>query len=616
MMHWWRISLRYLQAQWRSIALLLLLLLVGVGFKLLAPWPLKFIVDNVLAAKALPQSVSWLYFLPGADDPNILLSWLAFGTLALFLASALFEVLRAYLQTIVSSRMSFQLGADIFAHLQKVSLSFHGASRRGDLVRRVTTDNKYVQKLIVGIYLPLLTSLVTLLVIFGVMWVLDPTLAAIAIFVVLPLAALIRVMMPIISERALLQQNLEGDVMSLAETNLSALPVVQAFDRVEIENDRFQTLSTNTIQAYMRTILAEQQFVIGTGAITAIGVASVMAVGGFHVMGDRLEIGTLLVVISYLASLYGPVETLAQLSSAFAATGAGGKRVAEVLAESEAVPDKAATMADTGPSLSGALSLEFENVSFSYDKNRMALRNIDLSIRPAETMALVGATGAGKTTMTALAMRFYDPEAGRVLLGGVDISHKPLSELRAHFGLVLQDPNLMQMTIGENIALGMPDASGAEIEAAARNAEAHGFISELPDGYDTVIGEEGATLSGGEKQRIAIARAFVRDPSVLILDEPTSALDSETESYLVRKLADLRRDRTTIIVAHRLSTIRAADRIAVLADGEIREVGTHGELLRLKGIYARFISAAAGHEFVDETGQSFSNSDRSANNET
>jgi ATP-binding cassette subfamily B protein/subfamily B ATP-binding cassette protein MsbA len=570
----------------------LVLMLVSVGLNVLKPWLLKLIVDYVLIGQPLPNPVAWLRTLPGGESRNQLLGWLAGGTIVLFLTSEIVRISRTYLETTVGNRIAYDLGAVLFDRVQRLSLRFHVQQQTGDLIRRVVADSFCVQGLVMKVFLPVLTSLVSFAAMFAVMWQLDRTLSLIALFAAPLIVLLIRVFNEPMANRTYEHQQLEGEMMALSEQTLTALPIVQAFGREAYEDRRFHTLSRQALQAYLRTILAQVQFKVGVGSVTAIGTAAIMLIGGFQALNGSLSIGSLLVFLAYLASLYAPMETLAYISSGYAAAAASARRVMEVMDVEEEVRNAPGAKVLLPDRVKGHIRLE--EVSFGYNPNYPVLQEVTLEARPGETVALVGATGAGKSTLASLIPRFFDPWQGQVLFDGVDVRQLQLNSLRAQIALVLQEPFLLPLSIAQNIAYGRPTASRSEIVAAAQAANAEEFIEQLPQGYDTVIGERGATLSGGQKQRLAIARALLKDASVLILDEPTSALDAHTEALLLEALERLMVGRTTFIIAHRLSTIRNADRIVVLEQGKIAETGTHRELLAAKGYYHRLYNIRSG----------------------
>jgi ATP-binding cassette subfamily B protein/subfamily B ATP-binding cassette protein MsbA len=585
---WWLKLTNYGRPHLVGLLLIVLLVLTGVAVSALMPWPLKLIVDYVLKGEPFPQTVSWITMLPGGPSSTALLGWLVASTVVLFVCRHTVTTVQSYIENGIGIKMTHRLGADLFDHLQRLSVRFHSQQSSGDLLRRVTTDSRCVRELVMGVFIPLLTSLASLTIMFFVMWKLNPSLSSIALLVALPLPVLIKLLTPRMTERTYKQQQLEGQMMSLAEQALTAVPVVQAFGREEYEDRRFRTLSRRTIRAYLRALSSQLQFKIGVSAAIAVGTAAILAIGGLHVLRGSMSVGSLLVFLAYLASLYAPIETLAYLSTGYASAAARARRVMEVLEAEDLVRDTvgARSLPPRPEGERGHVCLE--GVTFGYEPDRPVLRDVTLVARPGETVALVGPTGAGKSTLVSLILRLFDPWQGRVIIDGMDVRDVKLSSLRANVALVLQEPFLLPLTVEENIAYGRPTASREDIVAAAVAANAHEFIRELPEGYDTVIGERGATLSGGQKQRLAIARALLKNAPVLILDEPTSALDAETESQLLEALERLMAGRTTFIIAHRLSTIRAADRIVVLDQGRIVEVGTQLELLATGGHYYRF----------------------------
>ncbi|MGD2074653.1 MAG: ABC transporter ATP-binding protein [Gammaproteobacteria bacterium] len=583
---WWLRLMHHVAPHRGQLAFLVLLVVVGAGLGALIPWPMKLIVDYVFPGEPLPHTLAWMYAMPGTGTASGLLAWLAAATLLIFIANRGVQVMKAYIQDGVGNRMMYSLGGELFDHLQRLSLRFHYQQSSGDLVRRVTNDSRCVRELAVGVIVPALTSLASLGFMFAVMWRLNALLAVISLLAALPVPVLIKRLSPRMTERTYVQQQFEGQVMALAEQTLSGLPVVQAFGQEDREDRRFLTLAGKTIQAYLRAIVSQLQFTVGVNASTAVGTAVLMAVGGFQVLNGTLSVGSLLVFLSYVAALYGPMETLAYLSASFAAASARARRVMEVLDADREVRDRPGAVVLEASGRGERGRIRFEDVSFGYEPGRPVLHSISLDVGLGETIALVGPTGAGKTTLVSLVPRFFDPWQGRVMLDGRDIRNIELESLRRQIALVLQDPFLLPLTAAENIAYGRPEASRDEIVAAAVAANADEFIREMPEGYDTVLSERGASLSGGQKQRLAIARALLKDAPILILDEPTSALDAQSEALLLEALERLMKGRTTFIIAHRLSTIRNADRILVLDKGRAAEIGTHQELLASNSLYA------------------------------
>jgi ATP-binding cassette subfamily B protein len=583
---WWKEAYRFPLLHRAGLTWIFLLSLLSIGLNLLLPWPMKLIVDHVLGSDAASHDGLWVSDLFQGQDKFHQLAWLALASAGLFLSVRLAEMTRVYLATKVGRQMQYELGDVLFHRLQLLSPIFHARSQRGDLVRRITMDSKCVDEFFLGICIPASTAVIMLAAMFTIMMNMSWEIAVLALLMAMPVAYLVRKLIPKITEQSLVQQNIEGQVMSLAETNLSARAIVHAFDRAEMEGKRFRTLTDQSVKALARATASEQLFGILAGCTIALGSAIILGVGGFQVLNGTLEVGSLLVILTYLAMLYAPVETLARLSAAFAHSAAKGDRAFAILSERQCVDDSPHSV--TAPTPERAIgALRFENVSFGYDDRGGALRNINMIIQPGETVAIVGPTGAGKSTLISLALRLFDPDAGTITLDGFDLRRWTLESLRRQFGLVLQDPFLLPLSAKENIAFGNLDADMGRIIGASQAAGADGFVRKLRDGYDTSLGEQGVALSGGERQRIAIARALLRDAPILILDEPTASLDVETERHLLATLYPETRNRTTIIIAHRLSTIRAADRIFVLNEGRIVESGSHLELLANGGLYSR-----------------------------
>ncbi|RPJ62119.1 MAG: ABC transporter ATP-binding protein [Acidobacteria bacterium] len=594
MRSWWLRLAHYARPHALGLSLITFLMLIGVGFDLLKPWPLKLIIDHVLRDRPLPGMTGWIAHLPGGESPGGQLTWLASGVLLLFLAHQAITILQGYIQAGVGQRMSYELGGNLFGYLQRLSLRFHGRRPAGDLVRRVTTDSACVRDLFMSVVFPVLTSVLTVLTMFAIMWRLDRSLALLALLVIPAIGLLIRFFDRSMTQRTYAHQQLEGEMMAAAEQALTAVPIVQAFNREVAEERQFRDLSQRAFRASVRAVAAQAQFRAGVSTATAIGTAAVMIVGGNSVLQGRLSLGGLLVCLTYLASLYAPLSALTYLSSGFASASARARRVIEVLDVDEQVRDLpgAQPRRRRPGSLRGQVRLE--NVTFGYEPDRPVLHGVSLEAEPGEVVALVGKTGAGKSSLVSLIARLFDPWEGRVLLDGVDVRQIRLACLRAEVALVLQDPFLLPLTVAENIAYGRPEARRKEIVAAAKAANAEEFIERLPDGYDTRLEERGVNLSGGQKQRLAIARALLKDAAVLILDEPTSALDTQTEAEFLEALEQVTPGRTTFIIAHRLSTIQRADRIIVVDEGRIVESGAPGELLASRGLYHHFHSLQVG----------------------
>jgi ATP-binding cassette subfamily B protein len=590
---WWLKLLRYARPPVRSLVAVGALLLAGSALDALKPWPLKLLVDCVLRPQNNAQQ-SWLDLLPGAPSKVALVGWFAAASLILFAFAQLLRMVQAYIQSGLGSRIAYSMGGTLLEQLQELSLIFHTRQRVGDLVRRVVTDSGCVRDLVCGVFIPAAAALANLVVMFVVMLRLDPLLALIAISFAVPLAVLIRIFSGPMAQRSYEQQQLDGAISSLAEQTLSSLPVVQIFSREDEHDRQFATLARQVVKASVRSTASQLQFKISTGAVTAIGTATVMYVGGTHVMDGRLSVGSLLVFLAYLASLYAPLETLTYLSMGYASAAAAARRVLEVLESRERVVEKPTAKPLVPASQHRGLPVRFDRVTFGYERSRAVLQDIDLEIPAGRVVALVGQTGAGKSTLASLVPRLFDPWEGCVSIGGHDLRDLTLASLRQQVAVVPQEPLLLPLSVAANIAYARPGATMEQIVQAARDAGAAEFIERMPQGYQSVIGERGATLSAGQRQRLSIARALLKDSPILILDEPTSALDAKTEHGVVEALARLMTNRTCLIIAHRLSTIRHADGVVVLERGKIVEQGSHQQLRALGGTFQRLYELQMG----------------------
>jgi ATP-binding cassette subfamily B protein len=487
----------------------------------------------------------------------------------------------SYASLTLGQYMTWSLAGDLFRHLQRLSLLFHTRREAGDLIERVTTDSYSVDTLLTGAVLPVIQAVATLVSVLIVMLALEWRLTALAVSVIPLIILATRFFGRPMRERAREQRDSEGRMASVVEQTLGAMPAVQAFTREDYQERHFRHHAEQTVRAYARSALTGMGFQFVTGLVLTIGTAAVLYVGGLLALEEAITAGTIVVFVSYVASLYDPIESLSHTAQTIQSAAAETDRVMEIMEIEPAVTDSPS--ASERP-VSGAV--RYEKVTFGYEPGRPVLHGISFGAEPGEVLAIVGPTGAGKTTLASLLVRFFDPWEGRITIGGADLRDFTLHSLRSQIALVLQDPFIFPITIAENIALGRPDAPRAEVVAAAEAANAHAFIEGLPDGYDTVVGERGSTLSGGEKQRLSIARAFLKDAPLLILDEPTSALDALTEGLLLDALERLMRGRITLVIAHRLSTIRDADEILVVEHGRIVERGPHEQLVAAGGLYS------------------------------
>jgi len=586
--------LAYARPHKRGLLVLLGAMGATVGLSLVQPWPMKFLVDQALGNRPMPGWMSWAVdFFPGPGGKKELLLLLAAATILIFVANTVVSMVNSVVSVRVGQKMAYDLGADLFRHLQRLSLLFHSRQPVGDSIARVTGDPYAVQVMVIGALLPVIQSLVALAAMFTIMFRLESTLTLLSLGIVPFLFIAIRIYSRPMKDTSRTARDLDARMMSVVQLALNAVPAVQSFTREDVENARYRSYADAAVLAYVRSTVAGMWFKLFVGLVTSLGTAALIYLGGVQVLDGQMTIGTLLVFLAYLAALYGPLNSLAYTAQTWQYAAARADRVMEIL---ETQPDVEDAPDAHDVNIFG--SIRYKHVSFGYEPGRSVLTDISLEADPGDVVAIVGPTGAGKTTLVNLLVRFFDPWNGLVTIDGHDLRQVKLRSLREQIALVLQEPFIFPLSVAENIAYGRPDATQEEIVAAAQAANAHEFVSRLPDGYDTVVGERGATLSGGEKQRLSIARAFLKDAPILILDEPTSALDARTESLLLEALERLMEGRVTFIIAHRLSTIRRADTILVLDDGRIVERGDHAELLARNGLYATLYRRQM--EIVDE----------------
>jgi ATP-binding cassette, subfamily B, bacterial len=578
------------------VAIMFAIGLVNIGLSILAPWPLKLVVDNVLRGDPLPGALAGLGSALAGDSQAALLVAVVAGGLLLQILTQVVSMSNMQLQVDTGQRMVYALRARLLAHLQALGLRHHIVTRTADSVYRLEADAYCVHDLVMTGLFSLFISVLTLAAMFVVLLRLDSSLAILSLAVVPLLFACLRYYSKRMVNRAQRVKELESGLVERLYEILSGIKVVKSFAREPHELERFADTGRQTMTARIKYTWQESLFTLAVGVITLTGTAVVLAVGGLHVLHGDLTLGGLLVVIAYLAAVYGPLSSIAHTTGALQSAVASSRRVREIFALTPEVLDHADAI--DASAISG--EVRFDRVSFSYDEHRRILDEISFTARPGEMVALVGLTGAGKSTLASLVPRFFEATSGRVLIDGVDVAKYRLRSLRERIAIVLQDAMLFGGTIADNLRYGRLDATDAEIEDAARAAHAHEFIVRLPKGYATPIAEAGGSLSGGERQRLSIARALLKRAPILILDEPTSSLDAISEAMVFDALRRLRSGRTTLVIAHRLSTIRDADRILVLHEGRITAQGTHTELLASNQLYRRMCARLSLGQSLDD----------------
>jgi ATP-binding cassette, subfamily B, bacterial len=568
--------------KWLMIPVLLILV-VQVGVGLLEPvwWPI--LVDSGLGNKPLPDWLILVFpFLAPGNAGSIIIFAVIFGILVRLVGNVL-DIVAEYLKSRVNGGMVLSFQADLFNHLQKLSFSYHDQTSVGDSLYRLNEDTGFISSHLWGNFRHLLAAGLTLVGMFWVVLWFDWQLALLALAVGPILWFSVWFYGKYFKEKSKRVKRMESEVQTVLQEVLSCLRVVKAFGQEDREQKRFEKKSWAALFARLRLSVEQAIFSSTLSFVTKMTRSLIVLIGAFHVLNGNLKLGIFMMIIDYVSKIHGPMEDIGQTLTDMQLSMASAERVLEVIDIQPEIQDKPGALAPKR--VYGEFS--FEDVHFAYSSDHPVLQEINFPVRPGEVVAIVGPTGAGKTTLANLIARFYDPKKGRVILDGNDLRDLTLKTLRANIALVIQEPILFSTSIRENIAYGRPDATRAEIEEAAKAANAHDFIMELPEGYESQVGERGVRLSGGERQRIAVARAFLKDAPVLILDEPTSSVDSRTELVIIDALDRLMANRTTFIIAHRLSTIRRADHILVIDHGQIVERGTHAELLTKKGLYAQ-----------------------------
>lgn len=557
-----RIITAHLRTESWRLAVAAFCILGVVVTQVAAPWPIKLIIDNILLDKPLPPSIPLLTGLVETSKSAAIVI-VSVAIFALVLLRGLFSYSQIYVTSRIGYQIVHRLRLELFAHLQRLPLLFHKNTRTGELVGKINGDTAVLKDVCSDSVLTFSTQVLTLLSMLTVMCLMSWPLGMIVLATLPALTAALLYQYRNVRKSSLLQRTRQGQISSRLNELLAAAPLVQAFGRTDYETRRFETDNAGALDDSIQAARMEATATRLVELISALGTSAVVCVGAMQVLDGRLTPGDLLIFAGYLSVLYRPVRSMAKLSTKFSKAAVGAERIAELLdieADIQDVPG-----AIPAQRLSG--DIEFRQVSFAYKSGEPALKGISCRIEAGRLTALVGASGAGKSTFVSLLLRLYEPQAGAIILDGHDLTHYQIESLRQSIAIVQQDSMLMGTSIRENIAYGKLDATTEEIVAAAKLAMAHDFIEKLEDGYETVIGERGGTLSGGEQRRIAIARAIIRNAPILILDEPMAGLDVASEAKVREALAHLTAGKTCLLITHDLRAAEDADRVMVFDHG-------------------------------------------------
>lgn len=547
---------------------------------LLKPWTLKIIIDNILLSKPLPQFLS---FLSETFEHKKMLSVILAASTVVIISAV--KGISTYSQVFITSRIGYRLAdrlrRELFAHLQRLSLSFHNRAETGELLTKVTADTNNLRDTFSEFALQSVTEFITLFGMVVIMFLVNWQLSLIVLATFPVLAAISVYRFHAIRESARKQRSAEGKIASKLHEVLSSIQVVQAFGRERYEERRFETQSEATLSESIRTARLEAASSRAVDIVSAIGLFALLVFGSLQALDGKITPGSLLVFAAYMTALNAPIRALAKLSAKISRSVVSANRIAEILDVQPEIKDKHGAI--EAKNLRGEIS--FQNVSFDYGDDRKILKNVSFQIPAGKKAALLGVSGAGKSTIISLILRFYDARTGEIFIDSVKIKDYRRESLRGEIGIVLQDTILFGASVRENIAYGKDNATDDEIILAAKAANAHEFIIKLPHGYDTILGERGGTLSGGQRQRLAIARAFIRNVPVLILDEPMTGLDAESETLVRDATRRLMKGKTCLLITHDLQNAAEADVILLLEEGRIVEQGSHADLMRHSNRY-------------------------------
>jgi ATP-binding cassette subfamily B protein len=542
---------------------------------MLEPWPLKLIFDCVFLDKELPSFLAPLFQNLSDESPILFLNLLIASIILIAIIQGIFYFYQQLLTSMAGQQIISNVRLALFSHLQYLSFTFHDRRRTGDLLSRFTTDIRIQRDILISMPVDGSTKFLLALGIFIVLFVMDADLALLALVALPVLGMLLKKYQSPMRQTIRERREREGQLSNVIADVLGAMKVVQGFTREEDEISRFQSENKGSLRKGLKAARLEAKFRWASELAIAVATATVVYVAARRVLSGALSPGDLIVFMAYLRTFYQPLRRVSKTSERMARVTASGERIMDLLKVEPTVTDLPGAIVARGV----VGDIRYENVTFSYPKGGRVLKNINLHIRPKERLGIVGSTGSGKSSLISLLPRFYDVQEGMVLLDGKDVRQYTLASLRQNISLVFQEPFLFPTSIIENIGYGKPEATNDEIVIAAKKAGIHEIIEALPEGYETELGEQGGTLSGGQRQCIAIARAMIKDAPIVILDEPTTGLDDLSAELVMRALKRLMEDKTVIVITHQLENVRNMDRIVVLRDGKLHQEGTPAEIL-------------------------------------
>jgi len=586
----YRLVLRLLQPYRRWLLLVFLAMSLEAFMGLLAPWPLKIIIDHAIGGAPLPAALAFLNgsFITASPSALTVASAIALVVFGILGAGA--GYMNAYYTESIAQNVASDLRRKLYHHLQRLSLSYYATHETAKIINTITTDVSTVQEFASQSILRIIVDLMTIAGMLAIMFYLhwDFALIAVALTPVL-LFLLVRFRRQVKKATREVRRD-QGIMAAVMQQGLESMRSVNAFGRHDLEEERLRKASIETVQAALKARRLKAILPAVVAVCVALCVSLILWRGTGLVMQQAMTVGALTVFLAYLSKFFTPAQDMAKMTNIIAQTGVALERIQVILDADNIIPEKKDGFVPA--KLSG--DIYFDNVSFGYSPGHPVLNGFNMQISSGQRIGICGPSGCGKSTVASLIARFYDPAGGRILIDGIDVADYKLEALRQQIGFVLQDTFIFYGTVAENIAYGRPGATEEEIMHAARLARAHHFISAMPQGYNTIVGERGITLSGGQRQCIGIARALVRNSPILILDEPTASLDAAAETTVMNALEHLKEDRTVITIAHRLSTLRDADKIIVLHNGMVAEEGRHAELIRQDSLYAELFFLQSG----------------------